>query len=86
MSDELLIGTMQAIYKMKWTVPDDVAVLSISNGFLPALFNPSITYVETSGYELGKISMQRMIDFLGGQTFSRSIIVPSRLVEGNSMA
>ena len=85
MSDEILIGAMKALYRSNVRIPDEVSVLSISNGFLPGIFNPVISYVETSGYELGKLTMKRMMDYLGGQTFSRSIILPSRLVEGRSM-
>ena len=85
MSDEILVGVMKALYQLKIRIPDEVSVSAISNGFLPAIFNPAITHVETSGYELGKLAIQRMIDYLGGQTFTRSIILPSRLVEGKSM-
>ena len=85
MSDEILVGIMKALYKLNYRIPDDVSVLAISNGFIPEIINPTITYVETSGYELGKLVMKRMMDYLGGQTFSRSIILPSRLVEGRSM-
>ena len=85
MSDEILVGVMKALYRSNIRIPDDISVLAISNGFLPEIFNPAITYVETSGFELGKLVMKRMMDYLGGQTFSRSIILPSRLVEGKSM-
>ncbi len=85
MSDEILIGVMQATYELKLKIPGDVSVMAISNGFIPGLFNPAITYVETSGYKLGKLAMKRMSDHLNGQTFSRVIILPSILVEGASM-
>jgi LacI family transcriptional regulator len=85
MSDEILVGVMKALHQANVRIPDDVSVLAISNGFLPGLFNPPITFVETSGFELGNLAMKRMMDYLGGQTFSRSIILPSRLVEGKSM-
>lgn len=85
MSDEILIGVMQATYELGLKIPQDVSILAISNGFIPGLFNPSITYVETSGYKLGKLAMKRMSDHLNGQTFSRVIIQPSVLVEGSSM-
>ncbi len=85
MSDEILIGVMKALYKSNMRIPDEVSVLAISNGFIPELFNPVVSYVETNGFELGKLAMKRLLDYLGGQTFSRSIILPSRLVEGKSM-
>jgi LacI family transcriptional regulator len=76
---------MKTIYKLNIVVPTDISVLAISNGFFPGIFNPAITYVETSGFELGKLVVERMIDYMKGQTFNRSIILPSRLVEGKSM-
>lgn len=85
MSDEILIGVMQATYELGLKIPKDVSILAISNGFIPSLFNPSITYVETSGYKLGKLAIKRMADYLNGQTASQVIIQPSVLVEGSSM-
>jgi len=85
MSDEILVGAMKALHRLNLHIPDEISVLSISNGFLPGLFKPTITYVETSGYELGKLAIKRLMDYLGGQTFSRSIILPSKLVEGESI-
>ena len=85
MSDEILVGVMKALHAANTRIPEDISVFAISNGFLPALFKPAISHVETSGYELGKLVMKRMMEYLNGQTFSRSIILPSRLVEGKSM-
>ena len=67
MSDEILIGAMKAIQMMELKVPDEVAVISISNGFFPKLYHPEITYVETSGYKLGKLAFTRMIDYIQGK-------------------
>jgi len=86
MSDELLTGTMKAIQQLKLEIPKSVAVISISNdGFIPSLYEPSITYVETSGYKLGKLAFQRMQDYLAGKRFYREMICPSVLVEGGSV-
>lgn len=85
MSDELLTGAMKSIYQSGLTIPGDLSVLAISNGFLPGLFNPEITYIETSGFELGKLSIRRMLEKIEGQTPARSIILPARLVLGGSL-
>jgi LacI family transcriptional regulator len=85
MSDEILIGVMKGLYKLDVSIPQEVSVLAISTGFLPQLYKPRITYIETSGYELGKLAMKSLTDYLGGQTFSGSILLPSRLVEGDSL-
>ncbi|MBL7748844.1 MAG: LacI family DNA-binding transcriptional regulator [Chitinophagaceae bacterium] len=85
MSDEILIGVMKSLKQSKLKIPEDVSVLAISNGFIPGLFNPEVTYIETSGYELGKLAIKRMLENMEGKTPPRSIILPSRLVEGGSL-
>lgn len=85
MSDELLMGAMSALQELQLSIPGQVSVIAISNGFLPALYNPVITYVETSGAALGELATNRLIDYLNGKTFTRSLLVPVRLVEGKSV-
>ncbi|MGQ0740503.1 MAG: LacI family DNA-binding transcriptional regulator [Bacteroidota bacterium] len=85
MSDEILTGAMKALHQSGLSIPKDISVLAISNGFLPGLFNPSITYLETSGAGLGKLAMKRMLERADGDSTARSIILPSRLVAGGSM-
>jgi LacI family transcriptional regulator len=85
MSDELLMGAMSALQELQIAIPRQVSVIAISNGFLPALYNPVITYVETSGAALGELAITRLMDYLNGKTFSRTLIVPVRLVEGKSV-
>lgn len=86
MSDEILTGTMRAIQKLKLSIPDKIGVISICNDhFIPRLFEPEITFIETSGAELGKLALKRMMDHLNGKTFIQELILPSRLVEGGSL-
>jgi len=85
MVDEILIGAMQAVYQMGLKVPNDIAVISISNGFIPTIYNPAITYVETSGYKLGKLAFKRMMSCIKGNTFLQEITLESMLVEGGSL-
>ena len=85
MSDEILIGVMKALKNSKLKIPEDISVLAISNGFIPGLYYPEISYIETSGYELGKLAMKRMLENMEGKTAAKSIMLPSRLVEGNSL-
>ena len=85
MSDEILTGVMKSIQKKKLNIPKDVSVISISNGFIPNLYYPEITYVETSGYKLGKLAFSSMLACLGGSTFIQEITTDSILVEGGSL-
>ena len=85
MGDLILIGVMRAIHELNLKVPEDVAVISISNGFIPTMYNPIITYVETSGYKLGKLSFSQMLGRLKGEEVSENVCVESILVKGGSL-
>jgi LacI family transcriptional regulator len=85
MSDELLIGAMKAINDSDIRIPKDISILAISNGFIPGLFKPTITYIETSGYELGKLAIKRMLELLDEKSAPRSITLPARFVQGASL-
>lgn len=76
---------MRAIHELNLKVPEDVAVIGISNGFIPTMFNPAVTYVETSGYKLGKLAFQQMQARLNGQKVSEIVCVESMLVKGASL-
>lgn len=86
MSDEILCGTLQAIQELQLRIPEDIRILSICNdGFIPTLFTPHITYVETSGYQLGKLAIKRLTDHMNGKTFVQEQTLNSRLVEGGTL-
>ena len=85
MGDLILIGTMQAIHEKGLTVPGNISVISISNGFIPMLYNPKITYVETSGYKLGKLAFKRMMNCVAGDSSVQELTIDSLLVQGGSL-
>jgi LacI family transcriptional regulator len=85
MGDLILIGAMQAVHQLQLRVPQDVAVISISNGLIPTMYDPKITFVETSGYKLGKLAYKRMMECLNGSTFMQELTVESVLVPGGSL-
>ncbi len=85
MSDEILTGAMKAILRKGLSIPGDIAVIAISNGFIPKLYYPEITYVETSGFKLGKLAFSSMMASLGGSTFIQELTTESLLIEGGSL-
>jgi len=85
MGDQILIGAMYAIHEKKLRMPEDISVIGISNGFLPTLYNPKITYVETSGYKLGKRAFAQMLLCLQGNNPQEEVFIESVLVEGGSL-
>lgn len=85
MSDEILTGAMKALQMNNLKVPDDIAVIAISNGFIPKLYYPEITYVETSGYKLGKLAFSGMMAIIAGSSYTQELVIESILVNGGSV-
>ncbi len=79
MGDLILIGVMHAIHELKQKVPDDIGVIGISNGFIPTMYDPKITYVETSGYKLGKLAFTQMLTCLKEGPTSDEVFLESLL-------
>ncbi|RYE26277.1 MAG: LacI family transcriptional regulator [Sphingobacteriaceae bacterium] len=85
MSDEILVGVMKAAQKLHLNIPDEVGLIAISDGFIPKLYYPEISYTETSGYKLGKMAFGRMMACLAGSTFAQELSIDSKLIEGGSL-
>ena len=85
MSDEILIGVMKVLNEMKIDVPAKVGVLALSDGFLPTLYTPEITYIETSGYKLGKLAFTRMMDCMNDKSKPAELFINSPFVNGGSI-
>jgi len=85
MSDEILAGSMKAIQRKGLQAPKDLGIIAISDGMIPLLFYPEITYAETSGYNLGKLAFNRMMRCISGSSFAQTIIDDSKLVIGGSI-
>jgi LacI family transcriptional regulator len=85
MGDLHLMGAMYAVHQLKLKVPDDIAIISISNGLIPTLYDPKITYVETSGFKLGKLAFTQMLSCLKNDNTPEEVILESLLVEGESL-
>jgi LacI family transcriptional regulator len=66
MSDEIMCGVLRGLHQCGVPIPTGAALIAISNGFLPSLFAPEISFVKTSGYDLGKLSFARMTEMLQG--------------------
>lgn len=85
MSDDILSGVMKALQELKYQIPKDVSVIAMSDGFLPQFYEPEISFVETSGYKLGKVAFTRMLACLSGSTFVQEIMVDAVLMERGSL-
>ncbi len=75
MSDELLAGAMQAITEKGWSVPNDLGVVSISDGRLPFFLNPQITHIRHSGSLVGKLAIDLLFQLLNNPDYVQDINV-----------
>ena len=85
MSDEILIGVMKSLHEMKIEIPSKVGVISLSDGFFPTIYTPEITYIETSGYKLGKLAFSRMMSCMDNKTEPVELFINSPFVSGGSL-
>lgn len=85
MSDEILAGVMKSMQKMNVRWPHDTGIISMSDGFFPKLYYPEITYIETSGYKLGKLAFGRMMECLQGKDETKELFVIPVFVNGGSL-
>lgn len=86
MSDEILSGVMKALHELKIEIPATTSVITLSDGFLPKLYTPEITYVETSGYRLGKLAFESMMNCIDGKVEPVELFIDTPLVMGGSTA
>ena len=85
MGDMNLIGAMKAIQELKLSIPNEIGVIAISNGFIPTLFNPEITFIETSGYRLGKTAFTQMKMRMRNETVIENVCVTATLNRRGSL-
>ncbi len=64
MTDQTLAGVIQAIYEKGLSIPEELAVICISNGNLPYYLNPQITHIRHSGYAVGKTAVELLFDLM----------------------
>lgn len=64
MSDELLTSIIQVVYEEGLNSPKDIAIISISNGYLPYYLNPKITFIKHAGYRIGQAAANLLVDLI----------------------
>ena len=82
MSDELLVGAMEAIYSCHLNIPEDVAIISISDGQAPNFFYPPVTYVEHSGKQVGKRATELLFEMINSNLprTNQKIILDTQII------
>ena len=70
MSDQLLVGIMQACLGKEVVIPDQIAIASISNGLVPNFWQPPISFMHHSGEEVGAVAANVLFNMIRGESAS----------------
>jgi LacI family transcriptional regulator len=78
-------GLYRAAQQLGVQIPRDLSVIGFGNTEVSRMLYPSLTTVELSGEELGRTGLAMLLDLLGGQQPSRRAVLPTTLVERDSV-
>lgn len=66
MSDTLLVHTYQAINNLGLRIPDEISLISISDGIAPNYLFPKVTHLFHSGFEVGHKASNLLFNIIDG--------------------
>ncbi|MBN2280685.1 MAG: LacI family DNA-binding transcriptional regulator [Candidatus Marinimicrobia bacterium] len=84
-TDPVAFGAFQEIKKTGLKIPDDIALAGFSNNPTGAMIEPSLTTVNQSAYDIGKVAAELLLDSIKNnkQTIIHKII-PTELIKRQS--
>lgn len=87
MSDELLSKCVYVLQKSKIQIPDDISIISISDGAFPYLIHPNISHIKDSGSKMGKNAAKMLLNIINenNPAITMDKIIPTKLVCLNSV-
>lgn len=83
--DELAIGLMNYLYDNGIDVPDDISVAGYGDLNVASIYRPTLTTIKEPYYDMGAISIRKMLKKLIGEPIDEeSIVLPIRLAKRES--
>jgi len=80
-SDLMAIATLNALYSNGLKVPDDIAVIGMSNIEMSSYSNPPLTTIDVPTHQIGMVAADLLIDRISGNTLlPKKVILPTQLV------
>lgn len=87
MTDELLVHTHHQLARRGTRIPEDVSLLSISDGQAPSFLHPNVTHVRHSGIEVGERTAHILIGMIEHNSDAMmDVRIRTTLVELGSVA
>ena len=87
MSDEIIAGVIPALKKLKVKIPEECSVIGISDGYLPKILDPQVTFLYHNGFALGKMAAEHLIHKLKHGSLEeakKQLILPTELIIADS--
>lgn len=87
MSDELLAKSLYHINTLGLSIPQDISIVSISDGVYPYLTHPQITHIKDSGSKMGRMACKFLLDAIAepAKNLDSGLLVSTKLVELGSV-
>lgn len=83
--DELAIGLMNYLYDNGINVPNDISVSGYGDINVASIYRPTLTTIKEPYYDMGAISIRKMLKKLIGEPISEEeIVLPIRLIKRES--
>lgn len=81
-SDRITLRSFSYLHKMRFKIPEQVAIAGFSNFSDPDLFDPPLTTVKQPAYEMGKVAMElllKLIERKSPEKYFENIVLPTEL-------
>jgi len=87
MSDELLFNTYFHTQAVGMKVPDDISIITISDGEYPYFSFPNISFIKDSGSKTGEKTCDILLDLINKKIKAKdaSLMISTKLVELDSV-
>jgi LacI family transcriptional regulator len=86
MTDELMIRCQSELQKNGYRIPEDISLISISDGVMTELLNPRITHFFHSPSVIGKTAVELLFQKINDKSaVARSVNIECQLVESDSV-
>ncbi len=80
-SDITAIGAIRAIKEEGLRIPEDIAVVGFDNTSIASMYDPQVTTISQPRYDLGKISMEMLLELIKNETVStREVYLEHELI------
>ncbi|MDP4145572.1 MAG: LacI family DNA-binding transcriptional regulator [Bacillota bacterium] len=84
-SDEIAMGTINALRERDIRVPEDVEVVGFDNIYLASIYYPKLTTVEQPTYDMGSVGMRMLIKIVNKKEIEKEhYVLPHTLIVRDS--